>query len=58
MYTEGDRVQITAWQLDLQHTEVLTGVVEEVDENNRVTVVMDNGETRQFHTDEIQKIER
>jgi translation initiation factor IF-1 len=56
MYKEGDRVQVTSWQLDLQRTEVLTGTVENVGENNDVTVVMDNGETRQFHADEVQRI--
>jgi translation initiation factor IF-1 len=56
MYKEGDRVQVTSWQLDLQRTEVLTGTVETVGENNNVTVLMDNGESRHFHADEIQRI--
>ena len=56
MYKVGDRVQVTTWELDLQRTEVTTGVVEEVGENNDVTVLMDNGESRQLHVDEIQKI--
>jgi translation initiation factor IF-1 len=56
MYKEGDRVQVTTWELDLQRTEVTTGTVEKVGENNDVTVLMDNGESRQLHVDEIQKI--
>ena len=55
MYKEGDRVHVTSWELDLQRTEVLTGTVASVGENNDVTVLMDNGESRHFHTDEIEK---
>jgi translation initiation factor IF-1 len=58
MYNVGDRVQVTTWELDLQRTEVTTGTVEQVGENNDVTVLMDNGESRQVHVDEIQKIGR
>ena len=58
MYNVGDRVQVTTWELDLQRTEVTTGTVEKVGENNDVTVLMDNGESRQLHVDEIQKIGR
>ncbi len=45
MYKQGDRVHVTSWELDLQRTEVLTGTVESVGENNEVTVLMDNGES-------------
>jgi translation initiation factor IF-1 len=55
MYTVGDRVHVTSWELDLQRTEVLTGTVASVGENNDVTVLMDNGESRRFHFDEIEK---
>jgi hypothetical protein len=58
MYKEGDRVQVTSWQLDLQQTEILTGTVEKVGENNDVTVLMDNGESRCFNVDEVQRIGR
>jgi translation initiation factor IF-1 len=56
MYKEGDRVQVTSWELDLQRTEITTGTIEKVGEDNDVTVLMDNGESRQVHADEIQKI--
>jgi translation initiation factor IF-1 len=58
MYQEGDRVQVTTWELDMQRTEITTGTVEKVGENNDVTVLMDNGESRQLHVNEIQKIGR
>jgi translation initiation factor IF-1 len=58
MYKEGDRVQVTTWELDMQRTEITTGTVEKVGENNDVTVLMDNGESRQLHVNEIQKIGR
>ena len=57
MYKVGDRVQVTTWELDLQRTEVTTGIVEKVGENNDVTVLMDNGESRELHVDEIQKLD-
>ena len=56
MYKEGDRVQVTTWELDLQRTEVTTGTVEKVGANNDVTVLMDNGESRELSFDEIQKL--
>ena len=56
MYKEGDRVQVTSWQGDLQQTAVSTGTVEKVGQNNDVTVVMDNGERRHLHVDEIEKL--
>ncbi len=55
MYNVGDRVHVTSWELDLQRTEVLTGSVQSIGENNEVTVLMDNGESRHFHFDEIEK---
>jgi|tagenome__1003787_1003787.scaffolds.fasta_scaffold19394473_1 translation initiation factor IF-1 len=55
MYKIGDRVHVTSWELDLQRTEVLTGTVASVGENNDVTVLMDNGESRHVHVDEIEK---
>jgi hypothetical protein len=58
MYQEGDRVQVTSSQIDLQQPEVLTATVEKVSENNDVTIVMDNGDRRQFHADEVQRIGR
>jgi translation initiation factor IF-1 len=57
MYKVGDRVQVTTWQGDLQRTEVTTGTVEKVGQNNDVTVLMDDGESRQLHVDEIQKLD-
>ena len=54
MYKVGDRVQITSWEFDLQRTEIATGTVKKVGENNVFTVEMDNGEVRQFQADEIQ----
>ena len=56
MYKEGDRVQVTSWQFDLQRTEVTTGTVKGVDKNNEVTVEMDNGEIRRLHVDEIERL--
>jgi translation initiation factor IF-1 len=56
MYQEGDRVQVTSWQGDLQRTEVTTGTVEKVGANNDVTVLMDNGELRELSFDEIEKL--
>ena len=58
MYQVGDRVQVTIWEEDSQHTMVTTGAVEEVCLNNEVIVLMDNGERRQLHVDEIEKIGR
>ena len=58
MYNEGDRVIVTSWQLDLQRTEVLQGTVVEIGQGNDLIVEMDNGERRQFHTDEVQKIKQ
>lgn len=55
MYKEGDRVVVTAWELDLQRTAVLHGTVVEVGTNDLV-VEMDDGERRQFKFDEVQKI--
>jgi translation initiation factor IF-1 len=55
MYKIGDRVHVTSWELDLQRTEVLRGTVASVGENNDVTVLMDNGESRHVHVDEIEK---
>jgi ribosome maturation factor RimP len=55
MYIEGDRVVVTAWELDLQRTEVLHGTVVEVGTNDLI-VEMDDGERRQFKFDEVQKI--
>jgi translation initiation factor IF-1 len=56
MYKEGDRVVVTAWELDLQRTEVLHGTVVQVGQGNDLVVEMDSGERRNFHTDEVQKI--
>jgi hypothetical protein len=46
----------STWELDLQRTEVTTGTVEKVGTNNDVTVLMDNGESRELSFDEIQKL--
>jgi len=56
MYQIGERVQITSWQFDLQRTEITTGTVKEVGENNEFIVKMDNGEIRRVHADEIQRL--
>jgi translation initiation factor IF-1 len=56
MYKEGDRVQVTAWELDLQRTEILEGTVVEVGKGNDLVVELDSGERRQFQFDEVQKI--
>jgi translation initiation factor IF-1 len=56
MYEEGDRVVVTAWELDLQRTEVLHGTVVEVGKGNDLVVEMDDGERRTFRFDEVQKI--
>jgi translation initiation factor IF-1 len=56
MYKEGDRVVVTAWELDLQRTEVLQGTVVQVGNANDLVVELDSGERRQFNFDEVQKI--
>jgi translation initiation factor IF-1 len=56
MYKEGDRVQVTAWELDLQRTDILEGTVVQVGTGNDLIVELDNGERRQFQFDEVQKI--
>jgi translation initiation factor IF-1 len=56
MYKEGDRVVVTAWELDLQRTEVLQGTVVEVGKGNDLVVELDSGERRTFQFDEVQKI--
>lgn len=56
MYEEGDRVLITAWEIDLERTAVLQGTVVEVGDDNTVVVELDTGETRQFRFDEVEKI--
>jgi translation initiation factor IF-1 len=56
MYTEGDRVQVTAWELDLQRTDILEGTVVQVGTGNDLIVELDNGDRRQFQFDEVQKI--
>jgi translation initiation factor IF-1 len=56
MYNVGDRVVVTAWELDLQRTEVLHGTVVAVGKENDLVVEMDDGERRQFRFDEVQKI--
>jgi translation initiation factor IF-1 len=56
MYKEGDRVVVTAWELDLQRTEVLQGTIVQVGKGNDLVVELDSGERRHFHTDEVQKI--
>ncbi len=56
MYKEGDRVQVTTWDGDLEHTMVATGTIEKVGCNNDVVVRMDNGDRRQLHIDEIEKL--
>ena len=35
MYKEGDRVQVTAWELDLQRTDILEGTVVQVGNGER-----------------------
>ena len=56
MYKEGDRVQVTAWELDLQRTDILEGTVIQVGTGNDLVVELDSGERRQFQFDEVQKI--
>jgi translation initiation factor IF-1 len=56
MYKEGDRVVVTAWELDLQRTKVLQGTVVQVGTGNELVVELDSGERRQFKFDEVQKI--
>jgi translation initiation factor IF-1 len=56
MYKEGDRVVVTAWELDLQRTEVLQGTVVQVGKGNDLVVELDSGERRTFQFDEVQKI--
>ena len=56
MYKEGDRVQVTTWDGELEHTTVITGTIEKVGSNNDVVVRMDNGDRRQLHFNEIEKI--
>jgi translation initiation factor IF-1 len=56
MYKQGDRVQVTAWELDLQRTDILEGTVVQVGTGNDLIVELDNGDRRQFQFDEVQKI--
>ena len=56
MYKEGDRVQVTAWELDLQRTDILEGTVIQVGTGNDLVVELDSGERRSFQFDEVQKI--
>ena len=56
MYKEGDRVVVTAWELDLQRTEVLQGTVVQVGTGTELVVELDSGERRTFQFDEVQKI--
>jgi translation initiation factor IF-1 len=56
MYNEGDRVLITAWEIDLERTEVLQGTVVQVGNDNHLIVELDSGERRQFQFDEVQKM--
>jgi hypothetical protein len=56
MYKEGDRVVVTAWELDLQRTEVLQGTVVQVGKASDLVVELDSGERRTFQFDEVQKI--
>lgn len=56
MYKEGDRVQVTAWELDLQRTDILEGTVVQVGTGNDLVVELDSGERRSFQFDEVQKI--
>jgi len=56
MYKEGDRVQVTAWELDLQRTDILEGRVVQVGTGNDLVVELDSGERRSFQFDEVQKI--
>ena len=56
MYKEGDRVQVTAWELDLQRTDILEGTVVQVGTGNDLVVELDSGERRCFQFDEVQKI--
>lgn len=56
MYNVGDRVQVTAWEFDLQRTEILEGTVVQVGTENNLVVEMDSGERRQFRFDEVERI--
>ena len=56
MYEVGDRVHVTAWEFDLQSTQILEGTVVEVRETNQVIVELDSGERRQFQFDEVERI--
>ena len=56
MYEVGDRVQVTAWELDLQRTDILQGRVVQVGTGNDLVVELDSGERRSFQFDEVQKI--
>lgn len=58
MYEEGDRVLVTAWEFDLQHTAVLEGTVIQVGTGNDLVVELDNGERRTFQFDEVEKIKQ
>jgi hypothetical protein len=57
MYNVGDRVHVTAWEFDLQSTQILEGtVVQVVSATNQVIVELDSGERRQFQFDEVERI--
>jgi hypothetical protein len=57
MYKVGDRVNVTAWEFDLQSTQILVGTVVQVDSaTNHVIVELDSGERRQFLFDEVERI--
>lgn len=56
MYKIGDRVRVTAWELDLQSTQILEGTVVQVSGTNQVIVELDSGERRQFQFDEVERI--
>ena len=56
MYKVGDRVQVTAWDGDLEHTMVVLGTIEKLGDNNDVVVRMDDGNERQLHLNEIEKL--
>jgi hypothetical protein len=57
MYKVGDRVNVTAWEFDLQSTQILVGTVVQVDSaTNHLFVELDSGERRQFQFDEVERI--
>jgi hypothetical protein len=57
MYKVGDRVNVTAWEFDLQSTQILIGtVVQVLSATNHVIVELDSGERRQFQFDEVERI--